>query len=64
MGGNETMKCNLECPFAKYNGRNHDGTQDIICTSANWFRDSSDDCIEGYTEKKNGILKNKVSFTS
>ena len=53
------MKCNLECPFAKYNGRNHDGTQNIICTSENWFRDSSDDCIKGYTEKQMELLKRK-----
>ena len=53
------MKCNLECPFSKYNGRNHDGTQSIICTSRNWFRDSSDDCIEGYTEKQMEQLKKR-----
>lgn len=53
------MNCNLECPFAKYNGRNHDGTQDIICTRRNWFRNSSDDCIEGYTEKQMELLKRK-----
>ena len=53
------MNCNLECPFAKYNGRNHDGTQDIICTRRNWFMNSSDDCIEGYTEKEMELLKRK-----
>lgn len=59
IGGNETMNCNLECPFAKYNGRNYDGTEDIICTRRNWFRNSSDDCIEGYTEKEMELLKRK-----
>lgn len=45
------MKCNLECPYSKWNGTNPNGTKSIICKSRNWFMDSSDDCIERFTEE-------------
>jgi len=45
------MKCNLECPYSKPNGRNDDGSQGIICKSRRWYMSDSDDCIEGYTEE-------------
>ena len=51
------MKCNINCPYSKYNGKNRDGTQDIICHSRNWYMDSSKDCIEGYTEEQMEQLK-------
>jgi len=51
------MKCNINCPYSKYNGKNRNGTQDIICHSAKWFMDSSKDCIEGYTEEQMEQLK-------
>ena len=47
----EPMKCNLECPYSEWIGTNPNGTKSIACNSRNWYMNSSDDCIERYTEK-------------
>ena len=52
------MKCNLECPYAKPNGRDTEGNQSIICESRKWFMNELDDCIEKYDEKTITDLKN------
>ena len=52
------MKCNLECPYSKPNGRDTNGNQSIICESRKWFMTDADECIENFDEKTISILKN------
>ena len=51
------MKCNLECPYSKPNGRDTNGNQNIICESRNWYMTDTDDCIEKFDEKTISHLK-------
>ena len=51
------MKCNLECPYSKPNGRDRNGNQSIICESRNWYMTDTDDCIEKFDEKTISQLK-------
>ena len=51
------MKCNLECPYSKPNGRDTNGNQNIICESRNWYMADTDDCIEKFDEKTISQLK-------
>lgn len=51
------MKCNLECPYAKPNGRDRKGNQSIICECRNWFMTDADDCIQNYDKKTISQIK-------
>lgn len=51
------MKCNLECPYSKPNGRDTNGNQSIICESRKWFMTDVDECIEKFDEKTISNLK-------
>ena len=52
------MKCNLQCPYSRPNGKNRDGNQSIICESRKWYMTDSDDCIEKFNEETLRSLRN------